>query len=201
MNWTHENGTIRIHKMNVGEYDNCAYVLACAETDKAVVVDAAAEADVILAACHGLDIQAILTTHGHWDHIQVLDEVKDALDVPWLMHPDDIDIAEREPDGLIADRQEFTVGTIAVHAIHTPGHTPGSVSFVVESAVFSGDTLFPGGPGATRWDYSDFGQIMDSVEQRLLTLPAPTVVFPGHGASTTIGDEKPHAPEWRARGW
>ena len=201
MNWTHEHETIRIAKMNVGEYDNCAYVLACAETSEAVVVDAAAEADVILAACEGLEVRSILTTHGHWDHIQVLDQVKDALGVPWLLHADDIEIAGRPPDDLITDGQEFAIGTVALHALHTPGHTPGSVSFVVESAVFSGDTLVPGGPGATRWDYSSFGQIMDSVEQRLLTLPGPTIVFPGHGQATTVEREAPHAAEWRARGW
>ena len=201
MNWTHEHGNIRIRKMNVGDYDNCAYVLACAETSEAVIVDAAAEADVILAACEGLNVRSILTTHGHWDHIQVLDEVKDSLGVPWAMHTADIEIAGRTPDEPITDGEEHLIGTIALHALHTPGHTPGSVSFVVESAVFSGDTLFPGGPGATRWEYSSFGQIMDSVEQRLLTLPGPTIVFPGHGDATTIEREAPHADEWRARGW
>jgi len=201
MNWDHEHGTIRIRKMNVGDYDNCSYVVACADTSKAVIVDAAAEADTILAACAGLDVQSILTTHGHWDHIQVLDEVKDALGIPWLLHLDDVEIAGRTPDEPLADGQQITVGSFALHVIHTPGHTPGSVSFVLETAVFSGDTLFPGGPGATRWDYSSFGQIMDSVEQRLLTLPDPTVVLPGHGTSTTVGAERPHAPEWRAGGW
>lgn len=201
MTWTYTDDRIRIAKMNVGEYDNCAYIVACVATDRAVIVDAAAEADRILAACDGLQVEAILTTHGHWDHIQVLDEVKDTLDVPWLMHLADIEIAKRTPDDPIAHGQEFTVGDIALHALHTPGHTPGSVSFVLEPVVFSGDTLFPGGPGATRWEYSSFGQIMDSVEQHLFTLPEPTIVYPGHGGETTIGTEKPHAAEWRARGW
>lgn len=201
MTFTYTDDRVRIAKMNVGDYDNCAYVVACAASNQAVVIDAAAEAKRILAACEGLDVTSILTTHGHWDHIQVLDEVKDALGVPWLMHLADIDIAGREPDDPIVHRQEFTVGDITLHALHTPGHTPGSVSFVLEPVVFSGDTLFPGGPGATRWDYSSFGQIMDSVENHLFTLPEPTIVYPGHGAETTIGAEKPHASEWRARGW
>ncbi|MFP5331742.1 MAG: MBL fold metallo-hydrolase [Acidimicrobiia bacterium] len=201
MTWTYTDDRIRIAKLNVGDYDNCAYVVTCAATDRAVIIDAAAEADRILAVCEGLAVDSILTTHGHWDHLQVLDEVKDALGVPWLMHPADVDIAERQPDGPISHRQEFVVGDIALHAVHTPGHTPGSVSFVLEPVVFSGDTLFPGGPGATRWDYSSFGQIMDSIENHLFTLPEPTIVYPGHGAETTIGAEKPHAAEWRARGW
>lgn len=201
MTWVYRDDRIRIAKMNVGEYDNCAYVVACVATDRAVIVDAAAEADRILAACDGLAVEAILTTHGHWDHMQVLDEVKDTLGVAWLMHPADVEIAGRVPDEPLSHGREFVVGEIALHALHTPGHTPGSVSFVLEPVVFSGDTLFPGGPGATRWEYSSFGQIMDSVEQHLFTLPEPTLVYPGHGAETTIGAEKPHAAEWRSRGW
>lgn len=201
MTWTHTADNFRIAKMNVGEYDNCAYVVACAGTGHGVVIDAAAEADTILAACEGITIDAILTTHGHWDHMQVLDEVKGALGVEWLMHLADVEIAERRPDAPLTHGQEIVVGDIALHALHTPGHTPGSMSFVLEPVVFSGDTLFPGGPGATRWDYSSFGQIMDSVETHLLTLPEPTVVYPGHGTQTTVGAEKPHASAWRARGW
>jgi len=201
MTWMYEDERIRVRKMNVGEYDNCAYVVACVATSHAVIVDAATEAETILGACAGLAVESIFTTHGHQDHIQALDEVKDALGIPWRMHTADIGIAGREPDEPIDHGQEFVVGEVALHAVHTPGHTPGSVSFVLEPVVFSGDTLFPGGPGATRWDYSSFGQIMDSVEQRLFTLPEPTIVYPGHGSQTTIGAEKPHAAEWRARGW
>ena len=201
MTWTHVEDAFRIAKLNVGEYDNCAYVVACTRTGAGVIIDAAAEADRILAACEGVSVGSILTTHGHWDHMQVLDEVKDALAVEWRMHLADVEIAERHPDAPLTHRQEITVGDLALHAIHTPGHTPGSMSFVLEPVVFSGDTLFPGGPGATRWDYSSFGQIMDSVETHLLTLPEPTIVFPGHGTQTTVGAEKPQAASWRARGW
>lgn len=185
----------------VGPYDNRVYVLSCRETKKAVVIDAADEPDRIIAACIGLDVQAILTTHGHSDHIQAVDGLKAELAVPFLLHPADREIAGRTFDGPLSDGQEFAVGTINVHVIHTPGHTPGSVSFVVEPTMFSGDTLFPGGPGATRWPYSSFGQIMDSIEKRLMAYPDPTVVYPGHGAETTIGKERPHLEEWRARGW
>lgn len=200
---------ISITKLAVGPYDNDSYVVSCTETNAALVVDAAAEPDRILSACQGLEMTSVLTTHGHLDHIGALDPVKDALEVPWYMHPADVDIAERSPDEAFSGGEEIGFGRVALHVIHTPGHTPGSVSFVFEPddesevhVLFSGDTLFPGGPGATRWDYSDFGQIMDSLEQELFPrLPDDTVVHPGHGPSTTIGEERPHLGEWRARGW
>jgi glyoxylase-like metal-dependent hydrolase (beta-lactamase superfamily II) len=200
---------ISITKLAVGPYDNDSYVVSCRETRAGVVIDAAAEADRILAACQGLEVESVLTTHGHADHIDALDPVKDALEVPWLLHLADIDIAGRSPDGSLSGGDEIVVGRVALHVIHTPGHTPGSVSFVFEPddesevhVLFSGDTLFPGGPGATRWEYSSFGQIMDSLEKALFPrLPDDTVVHPGHGASTTIGEERPHLDAWRARGW
>ena len=200
---------ISIIKLAVGEHDNNAYVVSCQTTGRGVVIDAAAEPERILAACEGVAVESILTTHGHLDHIQALDPVKDGLGVPWYLHPADAGIAGRRPDAPLQGGEEIVVGEVALHVVHTPGHTPGSVSFVFEPAdrsevgvLFSGDTLFPGGPGATRWDYSDFGLIMDSLEQALFPrLADDAVVHPGHGASTTIGRERPHLPEWRRRGW
>jgi glyoxylase-like metal-dependent hydrolase (beta-lactamase superfamily II) len=200
---------IEINKLAVGPYDNDSYVVSCSDTGAALVIDAAAEAERILDACQGLEVSSVLTTHGHMDHIGALDPVKDALGVPWLLHPADVEIAGRSPDEPLVDEAEIEFGQIALHVVHTPGHTPGSVSFVFEPAdesqvhvLFSGDTLFPGGPGATRWEYSDFGLIMDCLEQRLFPrLPDDAVVHPGHGDDTTIGAERPHLAEWRARGW
>lgn len=201
MTWIYDSETLRVAKLAVGEFDNNAYVLASPATHEALIIDAANEANRILAAAEGFEVQRILTTHGHFDHIMALDPVKDALGAPWSMHRADIDIAERRPDDFLEHGDEVVVGDFAVHVLHTPGHTPGSVSFVVEPLIFSGDTLFPGGPGATRWEYSSFGQIMDSIEKHLMTHPDPTVVHPGHGASTSLGAERPHVEEWRSRGW
>ena len=201
MRWEHRIGPARLVKLAVGEYDNNVYILACEETREAVIVDAAAEPDRILPEVEGYEVGAILTTHGHFDHLQAVDPVKHALGIPFRMHPADTEIAGRSPDLPLTDHQEIQVGTLNLHVLHTPGHTPGSVCFVVEPWLMSGDTLFPGGPGATRWEYSDFGQIMDSLEQRLFTLPDPTVVFAGHGADTTLGEERPELASWRIRGW
>ena len=201
MSWSYEDDHVRIRKLNLGPYDNCVYVVACVATNRGILVDAAAEADRILDAASGVDIERIVETHGHHDHIGALDPVKDALGVPWAMHLADVDIAGRSPDEPLEDRQEITVGDLNIHVAHTPGHTPGSVTFVLEPVAFTGDTLFPGGPGATRWDYSSFGDIMDSIERRIMPLPDSTIVYPGHGGETTIGDERPHLDEWRERGW
>lgn len=196
-----DDGVVEISHVAVGPYDNNVYVVRCAVSQKSVLIDAAAEAAIVLEACAGSMVEKILITHGHSDHIGALSELQDALGVEWSMHPDDIEVAGVVPDTLLAHGQEVVVGELAIHVLHTPGHTPGSVSFVIEPVIFSGDTLFPGGPGATRWEYSSFGQIMDSIEKQLFLYPDPTLVYPGHGLPTTLGDERPNAPEWRKRGW
>jgi glyoxylase-like metal-dependent hydrolase (beta-lactamase superfamily II) len=197
----HQTEHARVQKLNLGLYDNCVYVVECLSTGAGIIIDAAAEAEVILAAAEGVDISRVVETHGHHDHIGALDPVTEALGVPWAMHPADIEIAGRRPDDQLNDGQEIEVGDLLLHVLHTPGHTPGSVTFVLEPVAFTGDTLFPGGPGATRWEYSSFGQIMDSIEQRIMQLPGETVVFPGHGAETTVGSERPNLERWRKRGW
>lgn len=197
----HESDSVRVEKLNLGALDNCVYVIKCLATGSGLIIDAAAEPDKILEACTDVAVTAIVETHGHSDHLGALHPVKNALDVPWSMHPADIPIAGMVPDAELADGQEITVGDLLLHVVATPGHTPGSVTFVMEPVAFTGDTLFPGGPGATRWEYSSFGQIMDSIESGIMPLPDSTLVLPGHGGSTTIGEERPHLDVWRARGW
>jgi glyoxylase-like metal-dependent hydrolase (beta-lactamase superfamily II) len=193
--------TVSVTVLAVGPYDNRVYVVSSPGTKQAVVIDAADEADRILEACRGFEVKAILTTHGHSDHLQAVDPVQNKLGTPFLMHPADIEIAGRQPDEPLSDGQEISLGTTNLVVLHTPGHTPGSVCFVLEPIIFSGDTLFPGGPGATRWEYSSFGQIMDSIEQQLMTYPDRTVIYPGHGAPTSLRNERPHIEAWRNRGW
>jgi glyoxylase-like metal-dependent hydrolase (beta-lactamase superfamily II) len=188
-------------RLALGPYDNRVYLVGDPETRDMVIIDAATDAPAILRAVAGWTVSAILTTHGHLDHVGAVEEVKESLYIPFRMHPADTEIAGMTPDVALADGEEIAVGRLQLRTEHTPGHTPGSCCFVMPPQLFSGDTLFPGGPGATRWDYSSFRQIMDSLDRRLFVLPDETMVFPGHGEDTTIGVERPHVEEWRARGW
>jgi glyoxylase-like metal-dependent hydrolase (beta-lactamase superfamily II) len=190
-----------IHKVVVGPMDNNVFVLRCTQTGDAVLLDAANEHDRLLDLCRKLNVREVLETHGHWDHIQAVPELRDA---GYEVHVTAED-ADRLPayDQLLQDDSVIPVGRLRLRTIHTPGHTPGSMSFLLEGApiLFSGDTLFPGGPGATKFPGGHFPTIIESIEQKLLTLPPETQVLPGHGADTTIGTERPHLQEWIDRGW
>lgn len=204
MTWMIDADGVRIRRVRVGDLENNVYVVACAATGAAVLVDASFEADRIVEACSDVSVEQVLVTHGHFDHVAAAAEVRTALDVPVRLHPADLraDICELPVDGHLADGELVRVGELEVRVVHTPGHTPGSVCFLVGSHAITGDTLFPGGPGATRWDYSSFDQVIESIRSRLFTLGDGTGVYPGHGdAMTTIGDERPDLQEWIDRGW
>jgi glyoxylase-like metal-dependent hydrolase (beta-lactamase superfamily II) len=190
-----------IHQVVVGPMDNNVYVLRCTETGDAVLLDAANEHDRLLELCRGLGVREVLETHGHWDHIQAVPELREAGYAVAVTAED----AGMLPsyDQIMTDDQVIEVGRLRLRTIHTPGHTPGSICFRIEGmpVLFSGDTLFPGGPGATKFPGGDFPTIIRSIEDRLFTLPADTLVLPGHGDHTTIGAERPHLQEWIDRGW
>lgn len=172
-----------------------------------VVIDPAHSADAVDAAVGGRRVVAVLITHGHWDHVREAALFAARHGGVARMHPADHFLWEAElgdaPFDALSDGDRFPVAGVELVAMHTPGHTPGSTSLLVDAlgAVFTGDTLFPGGPGATRWPYSSFDGILASIATRLFALPDDTVVHPGHGDSTTIGAERPRLEEWRARGW
>jgi glyoxylase-like metal-dependent hydrolase (beta-lactamase superfamily II) len=187
------------------EVDNNVWLVG--DDDDVVVIDAAHDARAIAEAVGVRRVVAIVCTHAHDDHINAADELAQLTDAPAFVHMADSMLwdrvyPQRGPDGWLDDGVVFHVGGAALEVLHTPGHSPGSVSLHAPAlgAVFSGDTLFNGGPGATGRSFSDFGTIIESVRSRLLTLPPPTVVHTGHGDSTTIGAETPHLDEWIARG-
>ncbi len=198
--WHHDDGELRIRKMCAGPLENNVYVVACGRTGRSVVIDAAAEPERIVVAAAGTTPIAVLTTHGHHDHVGAAAEVCRALGVPFRIHAADAALAGLPPDLAIEDEDEIAVGELSVRALHTPGHTPGSTCFLVGTQLFSGDTLFPGGPGATG-DAAAFSRVIDSLRTRLFTLPDDTVVLPGHGLDTTIGTERPALGGWVARGY
>ncbi|HVM21344.1 MAG TPA: MBL fold metallo-hydrolase [Egibacteraceae bacterium] len=194
--------TVEVRKFSVGPMDNNVYVLRDTASDEALLIDAANDADRILSEVDGLAVKAIVTTHGHGDHWQALDAVAEATGAPVWLNPGDAPMVPRRADHPAGDGEEIRFGGATVRLIHTPGHTPGSTCVLLAGThLFTGDTLFPGGPGNTFGDAEAFAQIMDSLEQRLFTLPDETWVYPGHGDDTTIGAERPSIPEWRSRGW
>ncbi len=187
------------------EVDNNVWLIG--DDDEVVVIDAPHDADAILAAVDGRRVVAVVCTHGHNDHVNAAVEVAEAAGAPILLHPDDrvlwdMTHPERGPDGELADGQSVKVAGTELTVLHTPGHAPGAVCLYAPElgALFSGDTLFQGGPGATGRSYSDFPTIVGSIRDRLLTLPPETEVHTGHGGSTTIGAEAPHLQEWIDRG-
>ena len=198
----YQDAAVEVHRVVVGPMDNNVYIVRCRETGEAVLIDAANEHELLLELCRALGVRSVVETHGHWDHIQAVEAVRDA----------GFDVAVTQADSamlpsydrILEDEATLRVGRLRIDTIATPGHTPGSMCFAVEGTplLFTGDTLFPGGPGNTSFENADFNTIIESIDSRLFRRFGPdTLVLPGHGAGTTIGSESPKLDEWVERGW
>ena len=193
---------VEVHRVVVGPVENNVFVIRCTSTGEAVLIDAANEHERLLELCRTLGVRTVLETHGHWDHIQAIPAVRDAGYEVGVTAEDAAMLPSY--DYLLEDDTVVEIGRLRLRTLHTPGHTPGSMSFHVEGTplLFTGDTLFPGGPGATQYEGGDFETIIRSIEDRIFSkFDGSTVVLPGHGLDTTIGTESPQLDEWIARGW
>lgn len=199
----------RIVKMSVGHMDNNCYLVQCANTGAAVLIDAANEAPRIAALIEQEApgrVQLIVTTHQHRDHWMALTETVAATGAPTAAHPLDADSLPVRPDRLLIDRDVIRIGDLVFEIIHLRGHTPGSITLALtddadRTHLFTGDSLFPGGVGRTT-SPEDFTSLFTDVTAKLFDrYPDNTVVYPGHGDDTTLGTERPHLADWQARGW
>jgi glyoxylase-like metal-dependent hydrolase (beta-lactamase superfamily II) len=199
---------LTIAKLAVSEMANNAYLLRDTATGEALLVDAAAAPQALLALIGDADLRTVVTTHGHWDHHRALPEIVAATGATTVAHSADADDLPVPVQRTVAHGDTVTVGGHDLEVIHLRGHTPGSIALVWRGPgdagvhLFTGDSLFPGGVGNTQQDAGRFASLIDDVEQRLFAvLPDETWFYPGHGKDSTLGAERPHLAEWRARGW
>jgi glyoxylase-like metal-dependent hydrolase (beta-lactamase superfamily II) len=196
---------LTISKLAVSDMANNAYLLRDVGSGEALLIDAAAEPSALLELIGDADLRTVVTTHGHWDHHRALPQVVEATGAATVAHPADADDLPVPVTRPVSHGDTVTVGGQTLEVVHLRGHTPGSIALVWRGAgthVFTGDSLFPGGVGNTQQDPQRFASLIDDVEQRIFAvLPDDTWVYPGHGNDTTLGAERPHLQEWRARGW
>jgi glyoxylase-like metal-dependent hydrolase (beta-lactamase superfamily II) len=200
---------LSITKVSVGPMDNNAYLLVCRATNEALLVDAANEpdrlADLVGAADSRPELRHLVTTHRHPDHWQALGAVAGMFQTRQIAHPLDATELPIPMDELVEQGDTVRFGEIELEVVHLRGHTPGSIALVYRGDdrphIFTGDSLFPGGPGRTT-SPEEFSSLIGDLEERVFgRLPDETWVYPGHGDDTTLGSERPSIPEWRARGW
>ena len=186
--------TITVHKLKCGPYDNNAYLLVCPKTNESIAIDTPADPGKLIDAARATNVKAILITHNHSDHLEGFGEVTSAIQAPVGIGEPDASALPRPADFFLKDGDEVKAGTVTLKAISTPGHTPGSTCLVVGNSLFTGDTLFPGGPGKTRTP-QNLEQIIESISTKLFILSDGLTFYPGHGAD---GDIKAAKEEYGA---
>jgi glyoxylase-like metal-dependent hydrolase (beta-lactamase superfamily II) len=194
---------IRIEKLTLGPYETNTYIVVCRKTGESLVVDAPARASEIIASLSGTQPRFILLTHDHYDHTGVLVSLRSRLKVPLATHLESSYQLKTPPEILLKDGDSISLGNLRIDVLHTPGHTPGSLCFIVDQYLLDGDTIFPGGPGRTE-SPDDFKKILASIKDKIFRLPDDTMLFPGHGDGTTVKKareeyavfaSRPHPPD------
>ena len=180
---------IDIHKIKCGPYDNNAYILVCPQTNESIIIDTPSDPSVVVAIASTTTVKSIVITHNHMDHLLGFDEVTSAFDAPVSIGHDDASALSRPADVLLQTGSEITAGNITLEAIHTPGHTDGSICYKFQEHLFTGDTLFPGGPGKTR-SPEHLTQIIESLTTSIFPLSSEMGFYPGHGDDGKLGDAK-----------
>jgi glyoxylase-like metal-dependent hydrolase (beta-lactamase superfamily II) len=188
MSW-HYDGEIRIKKLEIQPFGTNCYIVACPQSGEGIIVDTPGEASRILAEAADISVRYIIITHTHLDHLGAFQEVRDSLKTEVAVHPLEAGALPSPPDLTLEDGDVVSFGAVNSRVLHTPGHTAGSVCLLMGKHLFSGDTLFPNGPGKTR-DPAAFEQIVNSITERLFVLPDDTLVYPGHGEDAILGNEK-----------
>lgn len=196
----YDNADLELLRLETDPFGTNAYILTCKQSGENVLIDAPGNADLIENRLKGKVLLYIVITHGHMDHIMALEELYGKLQAPVAAHEDDAGGLPVKPKLLLKDGDVIECGELKIKVLHTPGHTPGSLCLYVGSILISGDTLFPGGPGKTGSPDS-FALAIDSIKRKILTLPDETVIIPGHGASTTVGKERPAIEAFLNRGY
>lgn len=184
-----KNESVQIDRLKLGPFDTNSYIVTCPLTGDSVLVDAPGEASEILKASKGTNPRYILITHNHMDHIGALSELKSRLRIPIGAHRLDAKGLPLRPEILLEDGEKVSYGKISLKVLHTPGHTPGSLCFLIGKHLISGDTIFPGGPGKTK-SPTDLKLIIESITSKIFVLPDDTEIYPGHGNSTILRKEK-----------
>jgi glyoxylase-like metal-dependent hydrolase (beta-lactamase superfamily II) len=200
MQINYEDALVRVGHTVLGPLDNNVYFVTCKRTGESMMIDAPSSAELLIEMCKRLDVRLVGETHGHWDHIGAVPELR-AAGFSVAIGTGDADALPNGVDARLDGGETLVVGELRINTISTPGHTPGSICYAVAGAplLFTGDTLFPGGPGATHFPGGDFDAIMTSLDALFGEFGDETVVLPGHGNTTTIGVERPQLPAWKQR--